>query len=194
VDFDLDWRGGLFAELENGARHFDWGDLSVSTRILLLQEEQARPAIGIRSTVKLPNTSFHPVRLGTNETDYSICLLLTKHFSQVETRLNAAFTILGDPLSKDSQNDVYAFSAAGIAHMESWLRFFLEWHGFTGYKEDDDKLVVRAGTSLSFAGAEWHAFGSVRVLGNNRDFGTAFDSSQNWSVGLMFMKYVQLDL
>ena len=70
VNLDLDWLGGLSAKSSTGARSFDWGDLTVSTKITFFREQEHMPAIGLQNSVKLPNTSYIPTRLGSNQTKH----------------------------------------------------------------------------------------------------------------------------
>ncbi len=194
VDFNLDWRGGLLATLETGATKFDWGELTISTRINLTQEGMIAPALGIRSAVKLPETRYWPHKLGTDETDYFLNLTLTKHVMEVETRLNVGFGILGDPQFKDTQDDVLIVSAAEIIPVSDATRAFIELYGFTGPMDDDDKLVVRFGGWTNFAGVQWNIYGSARLVGTNRDWGAAFDFSESWSLSFAVKKDFSLNL
>jgi len=192
VNFDLDWRGALVAYLEDGTRDTDWGDLFVSTKLMLLSETSSQPAIGIRSIVKLPNTSSVPYRLGSNQMDFSINALLSRDFGLVDFWLNIGFNIIGDPLTNNNQNDTYSGSTVAIIQAAPNLNFFLEVYGVTGYHDDDDKLLIRGGAVTNLIGLTWNVFGSVRPLGSNRDFGASFEASQDWSLGVAVFKEIRI--
>ncbi len=192
VNLDLDWRGYLFAALRNGSRVNDWGDLTISTRIRFLSERRTTPALGFRTSVKLPNTKYFPNGLGSNQTDYFAHLLFAKHFGTVETRLNAGLGIIGDPKTISAQDDLYMLSAAVIVPANSWLSLFAELHGFDGYLDHDGKLLSRFGASASFSGFEWNIFGSARLAGSNVDVAGAFEASETWSVGFAVKKTFEL--
>jgi len=184
VNFDLDWFGGLSASFPNGSHGFDWGDLTISTKITFIRENESVPAIGVRTTVKLPNSSYVETRLGSNKTDFHSYLLLSKHFfDDIETRLNLGFSIVGDPLNVNVQDDVYGFNAALITPVAAGTRFFFELVGFSGYTDHNSKLVSRYGMMLDFDVYECSLYSSFRAAGDDRDFGNAFHASENWSVG-----------
>ncbi|MGH2568435.1 MAG: hypothetical protein ACRDGA_08865 [Bacteroidota bacterium] len=193
VNIDLDWRGYLFATLGNGTRVNDWGDLTISTRVRIVNEKMNVPAIGFRTSVKLPNTKFIPHGLGSNQTDYYGHLLLAKHLGTVETRVNAGFGIVGDPKNIGSQDDVYLLATAVVVPANSWLSLFAEVYGLVGYYDDDDKLVARFGSSAYFAGFEWNLYGSARLAGSTIDIGGAFEVSESWGIGFAVKKALSLD-
>jgi len=194
VNFDLDWRGVLLANFENGQHGSDWGDLIVSTRITLVHEENGASSVGLRTAVKLPSTSYLPYRLGSDQTDFHAQLLLTNNFSGVRTRLNVGLSILGNPQAPGSQDDVYSLQGAILLPLGETEQLFMEMIGFTGYRDDDAKLVSRLGVMANVGLIEWNLYGSLRLAGNNRDFGNAFEQSENWGVGLMFTKVFDLHL
>ncbi|HAL55323.1 MAG TPA: hypothetical protein DCP63_02300 [Bacteroidetes bacterium] len=194
VDFDLDWRGRLIAQLDDGKREFDWGDLTVSTKINFFRERGYVPSVGVRNAVKLPNTTYALARLGSNQMDFHSHVLLSKHVGNIQTRLNLGFSIIGDPRSAGEQDDVYSLGAAVLLPFRETHRLFFELHGFTGYEDHDDKLVGRLGLFLNTGGIEYRLFSSIRILGNNRDFATAFEGSENWSVGIMVTRAFKLHL
>jgi hypothetical protein len=194
VNFDLDWRGGLFATMQNGERVSDWGDLWITTKINFVREGTAWPSVSTRNTVKLPNTRYLPHKLGSNETDYFGQLLLTKHTGSVEWRLNIGLGIIGDPESKNVQDDIYSAGIAALVPVSGATTFFVESVGFTGYFDGDDKLALRAGGSTLLGGLEVHWFGSARIGGQRRDTGAAFELSEDWGVGVVFRATFHLGL
>jgi hypothetical protein len=192
VNLDIDWKGYLYATLGNGAKVNDWGDVTLSTRVQFLGERKAIPAIGLRTAVKLPNTKYRPHGLGSNQTDYSSHLLLTKHYGAVEARMNLGFGIIGDPRALDAQDDVYLLSSSVVVRANSWLTLFLELYGVVGYYDDDDKLLARWGTSAHLSGIELILYGSARQAGSNIDIGGAFEASERWSIGIALKKIFEL--
>jgi hypothetical protein len=188
VNLDIDWRGYLFATLRNGSKVNDWGDVTIATRIQFIQERLFSPAFGLRTAVKLPNTKYIPYGLGSNQTDFFVHLLLTKHFGALETRLNAGLGIVGNPKDPSAQDDLYMVSGALLVPAASWLTLFVEAHGFMGYLDDDDKLVARSGCALLLPDFEVNLFGSYGVLGSHVDVAGAFESSERWSAGIALKK------
>ncbi len=191
VDFNLDWRGGLLAHFPMGGSGFDWGDLMISSKIRILKEGSIWPAFGVRSSVKLPNTSYLPYRLGSDQTDVHLHVLMSKTWGHVLTAMNVGVGIVGDPLNPGRQDDMIMISSAAILPVSYASRLFLEIYGFDGHLDNDDKLMLRFGGSTTIGGLQWHAYGGVRLAGDNRDFATAFEASENWSVALFVIKHIE---
>lgn len=194
VNFDLLWRGGLFAGFESGARYFDWGDLSIWTTINFFPETERSPAVAIRTGIKLPNTRFAPSKLGNNQIDYHTQVLVSRWFGSTEIRTAVGFSIVGDPHTAASQDDLYSFQIAATFGVGEDDRLFAELFGRTGYQDHDDKVVSRVGFVGSTSFVNWSLFGLVKVAGSNRDFASAFDLSETWSVGLFFHKEIHVNL
>ncbi|MBI3005915.1 MAG: transporter [Ignavibacteriales bacterium] len=188
VNLDLDWLGGLSAKTPAGSRYFDWGDLTVSTRINFFREQESFPAVGIQNSVKLPNTSYHRTRLGSNQMDFHTHLLLSKQFPSLETRLNVSFSIVGNPEVVGVQDDVYGFDAGLITPISENFKFFAEMVGFTGYEDHNSKLVGRYGFLYGLEDYQWSVHGSLRAAGDNYDYGNSFEGSENWSIGLTLVR------
>lgn len=189
VDFNVDWRGRLLARYADGRRGSDWGDATISTKITVLRQSTSPLSVAIRSSVKLPNTDYMPFRLGSNQTDYALEGLVSRTFGDAELRLNLGIQIVGNPLTLESQDDIYACGAAVVLPFSERVRSFLELEGFSGYfGQDDKKLMARLGTSFDLVGISWNLFGGIRVAGNNHDIGTAFESSENWSAGIFLVR------
>lgn len=192
VNFDVEWRGRLIARIDNGVRAYDWGDITIATKINVIDEDDAVPAFGIRSAVKLPNTAYFPHKLGNNQTDYYFQILVSKKLPVVELRTNIGLGIIGNPLSAGSQDDIYIISTAVILPTESLIRMYLEFYGFTGSFPNNDKLVARLGIVTEVWGTELSIFGSRRIMGSAADFGSAFEASEDWGVGIFLAKSLKL--
>jgi hypothetical protein len=193
VDMDLNWRGGLVGVRSDGFRSFDWGDLVVATKLLFFPQHDGIPAAGLRTSIKLPNSTYHPNRLGSNEMDYFTHLLLTQRWVKTELRCNIGFGIVGDPRVPGQQDDVYTLAIAGLFTVSETLKSFAEIAGMTGYQDNDDKVVVRCGISLEAEGLTWDVYGSARLFGNSLDFATAFDMSESWGIGMNIRKQFSFD-
>lgn len=192
VDFNLDWRGRLIARTEDRQSEADWGDLIVASKINFLNERRFPISVGLLTEVKLPNTTYLPYKLGTDETDFYVHLLCSKQFSGVEARLNLGLGIVGNPQDAGSQDDIYKYCTAVIFPVFPMVRMFIEAYGFVGHLGNDDKLVIRCGFSREISGLDMNLYGSVRAGGNNIDYGTAFEASEDWSAGLFIRKSFQL--
>jgi hypothetical protein len=191
ADVIVDWRGRLFAEQGTGQRVTDWGDLSLGTKVQFLRETPTRPSLGAMFLVKLPNTS-HDELLGSNQTDVFLSVLGSKQFSEVELRGNLGLGILDDPERPHTQLDIYTFGIACLFPVWEEHRLFIEWAGFLGSHSEQAKTVLRYGFVAKALEMEWSIFGSLRVIGNEKDFGTAFEYSESWGVGMFLRKGVAL--
>jgi hypothetical protein len=83
-------------------------DLVVGTKVRLLSERAARPAIAIRSATRLPNAS-NESGLGLDTMDFYSSLLVAKTVQSVRLVGNIGLGILGDPTRGDRQNDVITY-------------------------------------------------------------------------------------
>lgn len=192
VNLDLDWRGRLLSRSDDGTRGADWGDLTVATKINILTEFDNPFALGMRTAVKLPNTSYLPYRIGSDQTDFSVSLLAMKSWPSFSGRLNLGFAILGNPREPGSQDDIYSVTAAMFVpalFVKSIL--FVEGYAGTGYKDDDDKVLGRFGVLTSIGDFLVSAYGSARLAGTRTDFGGAFEMTEDWSAGLFVMQTIQ---
>jgi hypothetical protein len=192
VDFRFEWSGRMLAGYEGGVTGSDWGDPVVSTVITAFTEEGARPALGLRTAVKLPSTSYMPYYLGSDQTDVRFALLGTRHLGPNELRVNLGLGIIGNPRELGSQDDIYIASAALLVPLADDLGLFAEAYGESGYKEGDDKLLVRSGVSGTTACWRLELHGALRVAGTGWDFGPAFSASEDWSIGVSCTRRIAL--
>jgi hypothetical protein len=192
VNFELDWSGRLQSTADSNGNGSDWGDLTISTLITFISEDETTPALGMKTSVKLPSTSYLPYFLGSDQTDFYFTMLGSKHFSGIETRLNVGLGILGSPRELGSQDDIYIGSMAILFPLFADGKMFIEGYGYTGYRDDDDKILLRSGLTVSVSSIDLSLYGSVRIAGNNRDFAGAFLQSEDQSFGIMLTKEMKL--
>ena len=86
-------------------------DLSIGTKIRLLDETEGRPAIGFRFSVRLPNAKRQE-GIGQDTTDFSASLLSGKTIGPVRMLANVGLTIMSEPTNELKQNDVLTYGAA----------------------------------------------------------------------------------
>ena len=77
----------------NGKATSDFGDLRLSTKILMIPESAQTPSFGVFTSVELPNASTNK-GLGLNSTQYRGGILLGKHWGQLPS-ISGFFVALG---------------------------------------------------------------------------------------------------
>jgi hypothetical protein len=93
----------------SGDETSDVEDFVVGTKLRLITEGGARPAIGLRLATKLPNSS-NESGLGTDMTDFYASLLFAKTVESVRIVGNGGVAIVGDPTADvPEQTDMFTF-------------------------------------------------------------------------------------
>lgn len=194
VNFDLHWRGGLLARYDGGQSHSDWGDMVIWTKINFVEETASGPAFALRTGIKLPSTRYTPGKLGNNQMDYHSQALLSRRFAGYELRGMVGFSIIGDPKTSGSQDDVFSVALASIVDVTESVDTFVELFARKGYQDHGGKFVGRAGVVGVSDRWTWNVFGLVRLAGDHQDFASAFDCSERWSIGILVTRSLTLDL
>jgi hypothetical protein len=149
------------------------GDARLFTKVYVVSERTWVPALGARFGVKLPNASSKD-RLGTDETDFHISVLASKHFGGFATHVNLGIAILGNPGFGDAdssgQDDLFTYAVAlvtptlgvgpslGAEAEHGWGgRFLMEVSGQTGSRFDNDSAAIRGGLQVFYGGLTLYA-------------------------------------
>jgi hypothetical protein len=182
VDVIAIWRGRLVAETGDGTGYEDWGDPSLFTKITLT--DTGLPyAAGVLFGFKLPSSRFLPARLGSDAMDGYLLAAFTHRSGGFEARANAGLGVIGDPRNTGSQDDILTGSVLALWRPGGGVEIHAEAYGFTGPKEEDDKLQLRGGASVGLPFGTLTAYGFGRIAGSAYDFATAFTGSAAWGVG-----------
>jgi hypothetical protein len=83
-------------------------DIVIGTKVRLVSESVAFPAIGFRFATRLPNAS-NESGIGLDTTDFFASLLFGKTVRSIRVVGNGGLGILGDPTRGDRQNDVLTY-------------------------------------------------------------------------------------
>jgi hypothetical protein len=143
------------------------GDARLFTKVYAVSERTWLPALGARFGVKLPNASSKD-RLGTDETDFHISVLASKHFGGFGTHVNLGIAILGNPGFGDAdssgQDDLFTYAVALVTPTvggeadHGWSgRFLMEVTGQTGSRFDNDSAAIRGGLQVFYRGLTLYA-------------------------------------
>lgn len=129
----------------------DVEDFVLATKVRLLSESGARPALGLRVATKLPNAS-NESGLGHDLTDFFAALLIGKTVRSVRVVGNAGVAILGDPTSDvPEQNDLMTYGVSVARAMTTAAELVGEVNGRANFANGDSdpgaesRAVVRLG-------------------------------------------------
>ena len=150
-----------YVNLEGGGTLNDWGDLSLSTKLRLVDEGGSRPAISFRPTIVLPNSS-QTKGVGTDGTHFFGNLLFGKTAGPGYFFGSMGLGILDDPLRGGAQHDFLTYGIAATVPVGSRLSVLTEWngrHNFTSFPSagGESRGQVRLGTQIKAGGIRWDA-------------------------------------
>lgn len=162
-----------------GTATSDFGDLSLSTKILLLSEKKHRPALAFRPTVQLPNASAAK-GLGLDSTQFYGTLLAGKHFGKLNAFANAGLGILSNPVEPGVQNDVLVYGLGGIYPITPAVNLASEVYGRWSTREQgaplgtESQSVFRFGVQISGLGFRWDIAAIAGLAENSPHSGITF--------------------
>jgi len=117
-----------YLSVDGGGSRNDWGDLAMSTKIRLVDERGARPAISFRPTVVLPNSS-RTKDIGFDGTHFFGNLLFGKTAGPAYIFGSVGLGVLDDPIRAASQHDFLTYGIAASVPAGSRVNVLTEWHG-----------------------------------------------------------------
>ena len=160
AEFQMRWVAQNFLWVRNnGGRRNDFGDLSLSTKIRIIDERANRPIISFRPTIVLPN-SKDAKGIGTNTTEFFGNILAGKTVGRAFVFGNIGLGILEDPVTVRSQQDVLTYGLAAVIPVGSRLNLMSEWYGQENAQEfpspgGEDRSQIRLGLQVRAAGIRW---------------------------------------
>ncbi len=172
ANFDM-----IYLEQDRIDKTYDNGDLRLWTKIKARQEGSSFPGLGVRIGTKLPNASTGDNR-GTDEADFFILMLFSKHFDNVYAHLNLGLGILGDPNQRTSQDDVMVYAAALEIPLKSMpIELLAEVYGQAFSREHNNISSAKCGIRYEIRdNFIWDLFGA----------GGLTSESEDWSAGTGF--------
>jgi len=191
VDVIINWRGIVKTNLFISGRNYDWGDLRIKTKFLFVSEQNNIPAIGLLSSIKLPNSVYTPTKVGSNETDFEFALIFSKSIKNVKYSVNIGSFINGDPNYLAYQYDLMVYGL-NIEYQKDNFLIFAESYGTYGKKHMLRKTQIKIGTSYSFGGFKPCLAVNFRVLGNNIDYAPIFENSEDFGINFSLSKSFNL--
>ena len=158
-----------YLKTADGVWHQDFGDLSLSTKIKILDETKRAPVVSFRPTVVLPNAN-QASGLGLNTTRFFASVLLGKTIGKAFLFGNVGLGILDDPVRAAQQNDVLTGGIAAVLSVSSRVRLLAEFNGTHNPRNlpspgSESRGQVRAGMQIEANGVRW----DVGILGGVTD-------------------------
>jgi hypothetical protein len=162
-----------------GTATSDFGDLSLSTKILLVSEKKHFPALAFRPTVQLPNASAAK-GLGLDSTQFYGTILAGKHFGKLNAFANAGLGILSNPVEAGVQNDVLVYGLGGIYPIWPAVNVASEVYGRWSTRESgaplgtESQSLFRLGVQISGLGFRWDIGGVAGLAEKSPHSGITF--------------------
>jgi hypothetical protein len=137
----------------------DWGDFSLSTKIMIIPETPRQPVISFRPTVVLPNTN-NEKGLGTDGTHFFGSILIGKTLGSAFVFGNVGLGILDDAVRAAAQQDVFTYGLAAIVPVIPRVNLVGEWTGLENPQDrpspgGEDRSQARLGLQFTAAGVRW---------------------------------------
>jgi hypothetical protein len=171
----LDFQGDQTSDVE---------DFVVATKLRLVSEGAARPALGLRLATKLPNAS-NESGLGTDMTDFFASLLFAKTVESVRIVGNGGLAIIGDPAAAvPEQTDMFTFGVSVARAMTNAAELVGEVHGRVNVRNGTPAVGAENRAAMRLGGR--YTRGPVRVDGavilgmTSRDPGFGFTTGFTW--------------
>jgi len=132
VEIDVEWIGRVVARDDpDFGTVSDWGDVTLRTKVRLVDEAAGRPALAARFTVTLPETSFGN-GLGPNTLRMAAQLLLTKTAGGFAIHANAGLGLQDEVLRPHEQRDFLVYGVALVRTLGSGAALAAEVAGRAG--------------------------------------------------------------
>ena len=159
AEFQMDGVFQNFLRLKENGRRNDWGDLSLSTKIKILDETPVLPIVSFRPTVVLPNSN-DAKGIGTNSMSFFASFLAGKNVGRAFLFGNIGLGILTDTVRVRAQQDVLTYGVAAILPISPRISLLSEWNGQENPRPHptpggEDHGQVRLGIQLRAAGVRW---------------------------------------
>ena len=167
-----------------GDRTTDVGDLVVATKIRVVPEGGARPAVGLRFATRLPNAG-NESGLGLDTTDFFFSALVGKTVQSVRMVGNAGLGIVGDPTRGDRQGDVFTYGVSVARALRQGLEVVGEINGRYEVTLPEDTPPGSESRAAMRVGARFTR-GTVRLDGGliigmtSRDPSIGFTAGVTW--------------
>ncbi|MBW7887731.1 MAG: hypothetical protein H3C35_05115 [Bacteroidetes bacterium] len=149
----------------------DVGDLTLWTKIYLLNENRSLLSLSLRTGVQLPNAS-NESGLGIDEMNFYSSLLFEKHFAGIWI-FNIGFAILGSPTEFSAQHDMLTYGLKYVFPITSSTMVFLQAAGRKGHEGTGIYNLAhgKAGVEIHFNNIKFFGSGVLNFAPSDNSYG-----------------------
>lgn len=167
----------------SGDSTHDFGDLLLGAKFRFIEEQEARPAIGFRFAVELPNAS-NEKGLGNDETNAYAAFLVSKRIGKAQVNGNLGLAILGDPLDAGAQDDLFTYGLSAIYAATDTLNLVADFYGRSGPSGigTEEQSRLRAGFQVKAWDFSWDAGLFAGFLDTDPSWGIVFGLSREFKI------------
>jgi hypothetical protein len=132
-------------------------DIVIGTKVRLVPEGSANPAVGFRFATKLPNAS-NESGIGLDTTDFFASVLVGKTVRSIRIVGNGGLGILSDPTRGDRQNDVVTYGVSLARAITDAAELVGEINGWLDVRNGDpppgtdSRGIFRVGSRYTIGG------------------------------------------
>jgi hypothetical protein len=159
VEIDLEWVGCVIAlDDPTFGTAASFGDVTLRTKLRLLEETAGRAGLAARFEVTLPETSAEK-GLGPNALRVSAQMLSTRTLGRVRVDLNAGIAIHDAPTQAGAQADFFDYGVAVRRRFGARVEAGVEVAGRVGKPETgaEETSEARLGVRYGAGRTTWHA-------------------------------------
>ena len=133
-----------------------WGDLTMGTKLRLLDERPGALAVATRFAVQLPNTS-NESGLGNDETNFFSSLIFEKSLGKMRLIGNLGLALLGDPVDAAAQDDLFSDGFGVIYPVRPQMNVIADAYGRVGPGGigTEEQSRLRLGAQIQGGGFYW---------------------------------------
>jgi Putative MetA-pathway of phenol degradation len=162
----LDFEGDTTSDIE---------DLNIGAKIRFLSEAPGRPAMAVRFSTRLPNSS-NESGLGKDVQDFSASLAFGKTIQSVRVVGNFGMLILGNPTKLAAQDDLLAYSLSVARAVSATTEIVGEFAGRANFADivtpgAEDRGVLRFGARYTVNGVRLDAGILIGLTPRDPEFG-----------------------
>lgn len=174
----------VYAEDDEFGSDYGSGDLEISTKVRLYQEDLSFPAVALLLTTKLPNAR-DDYNLGSDETDFGFDFLVTRNYPSFSLYSSLGMRLLGEPDGGQDDKLHYALGVR-VPLLKQRLDFLAGVEGMEIGRDENLKGVVQAGLQYIFSSATFDIGGTVGYRAESEDWSvragltTWFDLPSSW--------------